>query len=84
MKNDSGRREDVEFITVAELRDRIKFSKQTIYNMISTGRFLKGKHYFKPSPKKVLFSWPAVETWIKRNESEVVRAEKAEVNKIKI
>ncbi|MGD0658962.1 MAG: hypothetical protein ABSD38_12925, partial [Syntrophorhabdales bacterium] len=34
-----------EFLTLPELTARIKFSQQTIYNMISSKRLIKGQHY---------------------------------------
>jgi len=53
-----------EFITVKELSSRIKFSKQTIYNLICENVFVLGKHYLKPRPKKILFKWSEVEAWM--------------------
>ncbi|MGD0236996.1 MAG: hypothetical protein ABSC55_20985 [Syntrophorhabdales bacterium] len=53
-----------EYLTVAELSRRIKFSRQTIYNMISTKKFVKGLHYVKPSRKKVLFTWSNTRAWL--------------------
>ena len=59
-----------EYLTVAELSMRIKFSKQTIYNMISTGRLVRGQHYVKPSRKKVLFAWSNMRAWLE-NQNDV-------------
>ena len=53
-----------EYLTVAELSTRIKFSRQTIYNMISTKKLVKGRHYVKPSRKKVLFTWSNMRAWL--------------------
>jgi predicted DNA-binding transcriptional regulator AlpA len=53
-----------EYLTVKELSTKIKFSQQTIYNMIHKGDFIKGLHYVKPRPKKILFIWSAVSTWL--------------------
>lgn len=53
-----------EYLTVKELSTKIKFAEQTIYNMIHKGDFIKGLHYIKPRPKKVLFLWTAVATWL--------------------
>ena len=47
--------DDNEYLTVSEVALRIRFSKQTIYNLISAGEFEKGRHYLKPSRKKILF-----------------------------
>ena len=49
-----------EYLTVNELSARIKFSRQTLYNLIYKGTFVIGKHYLKPSPKKVLFIWSEI------------------------
>jgi predicted DNA-binding transcriptional regulator AlpA len=53
-----------EYLTVSELSARIKFSKQTLYNLIHKGTFTLGQHYLKPTPKKVLFRWSAIQKWI--------------------
>ena len=53
-----------EYLTVNELSARIKFSKQSLYNLIHKGTFVLGKHYLKPTPKKVLFKWSEILAWI--------------------
>jgi predicted DNA-binding transcriptional regulator AlpA len=55
---------DEQYLTVKELSGKIKFSQQTIYNMIHKRDFVKGRHYIKPRPKKVLFLWSAVSAWL--------------------
>jgi predicted DNA-binding transcriptional regulator AlpA len=63
-------------MTVKELSGQIQFAPQTIYNKIHNGEFVLNIHYYKPSPKKILFIWSAVEEWLKgkninfRNESD--------------
>lgn len=54
-----------EYLTVQELSTRIKFSRQTLYNLIHKGTFVIGKHYLKPSPKKILFKWSEIHEWMK-------------------
>jgi predicted DNA-binding transcriptional regulator AlpA len=84
MDDDSGNKTE-EYLTIPELAERIKFSPQTIYNMISAGRFAKGIHYFKPSAKKVLFLWPAVRAWIERNDmGNTNEIDRTKVSRIKI
>lgn len=61
--------QDEHYLTVKELSEKIKFSQQTIYNMIHKGDFVKGKHYIKPRPKKVLFLWSAVFAWLESCDS---------------
>ena len=55
-----------EYLTVAELSKRIKFSKQSIYNLINKKIFIIGKHYLKPRPKKILFKWSEIMTWMEQ------------------
>ena len=56
-----------EYLTVAELSERIKFSKQTIYNLISKKVFEINRHFIKPRPKKILFIWAEVKAWMERS-----------------
>ena len=56
-----------EYITVQELGERIKFSKQSIYNLIYKKKFTFGIHYLKPTPKKLLFVWSEVEKWLRQS-----------------
>jgi predicted DNA-binding transcriptional regulator AlpA len=53
-----------EYLTTEELSDRIKYQKQTIYNLIHRGVLVPGKHFLKPTPKKILFRWSAIQAWI--------------------
>ena len=53
-----------EYINAAELAARIKEKKQTIYNRIYKKDFLLGIHYVKPTPKKLLFKWNAIVSWL--------------------
>jgi predicted DNA-binding transcriptional regulator AlpA len=67
---------DAQYLTVKELSDKIKFSQQSIYNMIYKGVFIKGTHYIKPSRKKVLFLWTAVHAWLESPGGETVEIQK--------
>jgi predicted DNA-binding transcriptional regulator AlpA len=60
-----------EFLTVQELSKRIKYAKQSIYNFINKGTFIQGKHYIKPSRKKILFIWSAVNEWLNDSDKEI-------------
>ena len=53
-----------EYLTTDELCARIKYHKQTVYNLIHRKVFIQGKHFFKPTPKKILFKWSAIQAWI--------------------
>ena len=59
-----------EYITVQELGERIKFSKQSIYNLIYKKKYIIGVHYLKPTPKKILFVWSEVEKWLRQSKDE--------------
>jgi len=58
-----------EYLTVQELSSKIKFSKQSLYNMIFKGEFILNEHYLKPRPKKILFKWSAIMTWMEKGSS---------------
>ncbi|HOV88031.1 MAG TPA: helix-turn-helix domain-containing protein [Syntrophobacteraceae bacterium] len=53
-----------EYLTIKELCERIKYERQTIYNLIHRGIFKLGEHFLKPSPKKILFRWSAIQAWL--------------------
>lgn len=53
-----------EYINAEELSLRIKEKKQTIYNRIYKKEFILGIHYVKPTPKKLLFKWNAIISWL--------------------
>jgi len=55
-----------DYLTVDELSSKIKYSKQSLYNLIYKKTFILGKHYFKPTPKKILFKWLEIQAWIER------------------
>lgn len=55
------------YLTITELSERIKYSKQSIYNLVHKKIFIQHKHYFKPTPKKLLFKWDAIKAWIERD-----------------
>ena len=56
-----------EYLTTDELCDRIKYQRQTIYNLIHRRVLLPGKHFFKPTPKKILFKWSEIQAWIEES-----------------
>ena len=55
-----------EYLGTEELCTRIKYSKQTIYNKIYKKELVFGVHYIKPSRKKILFKWKAMQSWLER------------------
>lgn len=61
-----------EYLTTDELCDRIKYRKQTVYNLIHKRVLIAGKHFVKPTPKKILFKWAEMLQWIENKENEEV------------
>jgi len=53
-----------QYLTVKELSERLKLARQTIYNMIHKRDFILNRHYFKPTPKKILFKWSVMKNWL--------------------
>jgi hypothetical protein len=53
-----------ELLTIKELCERIKYKRQSIYNLIYKDKFILGIHFLKPSPKKILFKWSAISDWL--------------------
>ena len=56
-----------EYLTIDELSQRIKMAPGTIRNLIWKQEFRQNIHYIKPTPRKVLFVWQAVEDWLHGN-----------------
>ena len=56
--------ENDEYISVRKLSEIIGYKVQSIYNMIHKNTFILNQHYFKPTPKKILFKWSAVKLWL--------------------
>lgn len=53
------------YLSIKELCERTNYAPKSIYNMVSQRIFTEGVHYFKPTRRKLLFFWPAVEAWIR-------------------
>ena len=53
-----------EYLTTDELSQRIKMAPGSIRNLVSNGRLILNIHYVKPSKKKILFLWSAIEGWL--------------------
>ena len=56
--------EQHEYISVKKLSEITGYKVQSIYNMIHKNTFILNQHYFKPTPKKILFKWSAVKLWL--------------------
>ena len=53
-----------EYLTIAELSSRIKMSPGTIRNLVWKNELIENVHYVKPTPRKLLFVWSAIEKWL--------------------
>jgi hypothetical protein len=62
-----------EYLSVKQLANRIPYKEHTIRNLISAGEFREGVHYYKRRGK-VMFSWPAVQDWIQRQDAPRIEA----------
>lgn len=59
-----------DYLTTSEASKIFKFPEQTLYNLIHKGILIKGIHYFKPVPKKILFSKEAMKRWVESSGEE--------------
>ncbi len=64
MPNLSNRCDMEEYLTTKELSDRIKMAPGTIRNLVWRRQFKESIHYLKPTRRKILFIWSAVEDWL--------------------
>ncbi len=53
-----------QYLTVKELAERIKMAPGTVRNLVWRKEFQENVHYLKPTSRKVLFIWSAVEAWL--------------------
>ncbi len=60
-----------EYLTTNELAERIKMAPGSIRNLIWKGQLKEGRHFVKPTPRKLLFIWDEVQGWLHRNPSAV-------------
>lgn len=53
-----------EYLSLKELVQLIPYQPQTIYNWINAGMWRSGVHYFKPTPRKLIFHYPTIKRWV--------------------
>ena len=53
-----------QYLTAKELGERIKMSPGTIRNLVWKKVFIEDIHFLKPTPRKLIFIWSAVEDWL--------------------
>lgn len=59
------------YLTTIELSERIKMAPGTIRNLVWKKEFTENVHYLKPTPRKTLFIWEAVENWLQRKPNRI-------------
>lgn len=57
-----------EYLTIAEVADRLKIKPKTVKNKMASGVFRQGVHYFRPRGIKARFKWSAVVAWLEQGE----------------
>ena len=55
---------DEKYLSMDELLEITKYKKQSIYNLINRGVFVKGVHFLKPSSRKLVFRYSAIMDWL--------------------
>ena len=53
-----------QYLTTKELSERIKMAPGSIRNHVSSGVFQRNVHYVKPTSRKILYVWSAIEAWL--------------------
>jgi len=53
-----------EYLTTDELSRRIKMPPGSIRNLVWKKVLRENVHYVKPTPRKLLFVWSAIEAWL--------------------
>jgi hypothetical protein len=55
-----------EYLTIAEVADRLKLKPKTVKNKMAAGAFRLGVHYFRPPGMQARFKWSAVVAWLEQ------------------
>jgi hypothetical protein len=55
-----------EYLTTSELSKRIKMPPGSIRNLIWKKALVENIHFVRPTPRKILFKWAAIENWLNR------------------
>ena len=56
-----------EYLTIAELADRLKLKPKSVKNKMAAGIFKRGVHYFSPAGIGPRFKWSAVVAWLEQD-----------------
>lgn len=70
-----------EYLTTEELSKKIKMTPGTIRNLVWKKDLKENVHYVKPTPRKILFVWSAIEGWLYAGrQNRMVNKEKGFIN----
>jgi hypothetical protein len=58
-----------EYLTIAEVAERLKLTPKTVRNKMASGVFKKGEHYFRREGIGARFKWGAVVAWLEQTET---------------
>jgi excisionase family DNA binding protein len=58
-----------EYLTIAEVADRLKVKRKTIRNKIASGVFAEGIHYLCPKGLGTRFKWGAIVAWLEQKQT---------------
>ena len=53
-----------EYLRIREISDSIKMQTGTIRNLVWKHDLIENVHYVKPTSRKLLFVWSAIEKWL--------------------
>lgn len=70
-----------EYLTIAQLAERLSLTAKTIRNKMSNGIFKRGTHYFSREGMGPRFKWSAVKAWLE-SESDTTEDEKDNAGEI--
>ena len=59
-----------EYLTIAEVAERLKVKPKTIKNKMAAGIFQKDIHFFSPSGLGPRFKWTSVMKWLEQSEGQ--------------
>jgi len=59
-----------EYLTIAEVAQRLKLTPKTVRNKMASGVFRQGEHYFRRKGIGTRFKWGAVVAWLEGKETD--------------
>jgi excisionase family DNA binding protein len=62
-----------EYLTIAEVAERLKLKPKTVKNKMAAGLFRQGVHYIRPLGMHARFKWSAVEAWLEQTDDSAMQ-----------